>query len=98
MEPLEGPARREASPGLIRILQKIVAWVRSLLGKVGKFLFNHRYHIDDIIAIVRPLVYLYAVAKYGSKSWAPIKISLVLDVIQILVSLSRLVQAGTPRP
>ena len=58
------------------------------------FLFNHRYHLDDIIAIIRPFLYVYAIVRCGTKSYTPIKLSLLLDVVSTLVSISRLVQSA----
>lgn len=40
-----------------------------------------RYALDEVIAIVRPVVYVWAVMKYGRKSYTPIKLSAVLDIL-----------------
>jgi len=49
-----------------------------------------RYSLDEIIAIVRPVIYVYSVMRLGRKSFAPLKISLVLDVVQIVIGVTRL--------
>jgi mannose/fructose/N-acetylgalactosamine-specific phosphotransferase system component IID len=49
-----------------------------------------RYSLDELIAIIRPVVYVYAVMKLGRKSFAPLKISLVLDIAQIVIGVTRL--------
>ena len=71
-----------------------MAFVSQLLKKVAGFLFNHRYHLDDIIAIIRPFIYVYAIVRCGNKSYTPVKISFLLDIVATLVSLSRLVQSA----
>ena len=91
--------RHRKSP-LHILLSRLVEFVRNLISKAASYLFNHRYHMDDIIQIVRPFVYVYAVMKYGHKSFTPLKISFALDVISILISVSRLIQAsngGSPQ-
>jgi mannose/fructose/N-acetylgalactosamine-specific phosphotransferase system component IID len=75
-------------------LTKLVAFVRKTLQGVINFLFSNRYHLDDIIVIVRPFIFVYCVMQYGHKSYTPIKISFVLDMISILLSFSRLVQSA----
>jgi len=49
-----------------------------------------RYSLDELITIIRPVVYVYAVMKLGRKSFAPLKISLVLDIAQIVIGVTRL--------
>lgn len=49
-----------------------------------------RYALDEVIAIVRPVVYVWAVMKYGRKSYTPIKLSAVLDILQIVIGVTRL--------
>lgn len=82
----------EQAPSVMTlIVRRLVSFVRQLLKRVAGFLFNHRYHLDDIIAIVRPFLYVYAVVRCGNKSYTPVKLSLLLDVVATLVSLSRLI-------
>jgi Peroxisomal membrane protein (Pex16) len=40
-----------------------------------------KFCIDEIITIVRPVVYLIAIMKFGRESYLPIKISFVLDIV-----------------
>lgn len=44
-------------------------------------LLNSKFSIDELINIVRPVIYVYAILKFGRRSFRPIKISLALDVI-----------------
>jgi len=75
-------------------LSWLVEVVRKLFARAYRALFNHRYHLDDIINIVRPFIYVYSIIKYGHKSYTPVKISLLLDLIGIVITLSRLIQAS----
>ena len=56
-------------------------------------LVNHKYHWDDILYIVRPFIYVYSVMIYGRKSYTPIKISLAIDLVTILLSVQRVMRA-----
>lgn len=77
----------------------LVKYVRRVFEKVWGFLFNHKYHLDDILMIIRPFIYVYSIMKCGRKSYTPIKISLAMDLISIIVSLNRLIKASkTNRP
>ncbi|CDW78719.1 UNKNOWN [Stylonychia lemnae] len=60
---------------------------RKLACKLGK------YHLDDILFILRPFVYVYFVIQYGRKDYMPIKIIFAMDMIAILISLKRLSQS-----
>lgn len=100
LNPLERNRRSDSnrrSSIVTRVLQYVVGLIKRFLSKIWGFLFNHRYHLDDIIMIIRPFIYVYSVMKYGRKSYTPIKISLALDIISILVTLSRLIQAASPQ-
>ena len=69
------------------IFTTIVRWFYSLL--------INRYHsIDEILNIIRPFIYVYSVIKFGRKSFKPIKISLLIDVIQTGFSLLRLYRSA----
>lgn len=69
---------------------------RKLIKSIFGLLFNQRYHLDDIINIFRPFIFVYLVMKHGRKSYQPIKVSLILDLVSILISFSRLIQASNP--
>ena len=43
-------------------------------------LLNSKFSIDELINIVRPVLYVYCVMRFGRRSFKPIKISLVLDI------------------
>lgn len=52
--------RRPPSP-IWKLLTKLVAFVRKALQSIINFLFSSRYHLDDIIVIVRPFIFVYCV-------------------------------------
>ena len=62
----------------------------SLIKKLSSMIVNNKYHLDDILYILRPFVYVYSVMKYGKKSYKPIKIAFIIDAVSILLSLNRL--------
>lgn len=62
----------------------------SIVRNLAKLVLTKSFCLDEIIAIFRPLVYVYAVFKYGRKSSWPLKLSFALDVVMILISLIRL--------
>lgn len=66
------------------------AFVKELFKLVGNMLLNSKFSIDELINIVRPVIYLYAILRFGRRSFKPIKISLALDIIQVIFSLLRL--------
>jgi len=49
-----------------------------------------KYHIDDVLQILRPPLYIYAVMKCGRKSYFPIKVCMIMDIVSIAVSFYRL--------
>lgn len=49
-----------------------------------------QFHIDDLLFFVRPCIYVFAVMTHGRKSFAPIKIALILDLIAVLCAMKRL--------
>ena len=65
-------------------LQSIVAFIKRLFKTCSKF------SIDEVIAIFRPVVYMWSLIKYGKKSYRPIWISLFLDIAQAIVGIFRL--------
>ena len=79
-----------------KALQTVVSSLRLFFKHIFGFIFSHRYHLDDIINIFRPFIYVYLVMKHGRKSYTPIRISFILDVISILITFSRLIQASNP--
>ena len=56
-------------------------FVKELFKLVGNMLLNSKFSIDELINIVRPVIYLYAILRFGRRSFKPIKISLALDII-----------------
>ena len=57
---------------------------------LGRLLLSSKFCIDEIINIVRPVVYLWSILKFGRKSFKPLKISFALDLVQIFFSLLRI--------
>lgn len=64
--------------------------LKDLLRFFGNLLLNSRFSIDELISIARPVIYMYAVLRLGRRSYRPLKISLLLDVVQITFSVLRL--------
>ena len=56
----------------------------------GNILMNSKFCIDELINIARPVIYLWAILRFGRKSFRPLKISFVLDLVQIVFSCLRL--------
>jgi hypothetical protein len=52
-----------------KALQTIVSTLRAFFKHLFGFIFNHRYHLDDVINIFRPFIYVYLVMKHGRKSY-----------------------------
>lgn len=69
--------------GLWSSIKAALRWVCSLL-------LNRRFCIDELLNIARPVVYVYCVLKFGRRSYKPIKISILFDVLQLLFSAIRL--------
>ena len=67
-----------------------MGFFKDILKFFGNLLLNSRFSIDELINIVRPVVYLYAILRFGRKSFRPLKISLVMDLVQIFFSCLRL--------
>ena len=59
-----------------------------LLKNFFKIVFN-----SDILHIIRPVVYIYLVWKYGKKSWVPIQVSLFMDLLVIFLVFLKLIGA-----
>ena len=57
---------------------------------IANLFVGSKYSLDELIAIIRPVVYVYSVMKFSRKSYTPIKICLVLDVVQIVIGMVRL--------
>ena len=77
----------------ISCAQQFLSLCSKIIRALQNFLYNHHYHFDDILNIVRPFVYVFTVMKYGHKSYTPIKVSLTIDIISIFVSISRLIKS-----
>jgi len=63
---------------------------KELFKFFGNLLLNSRFSIDELINIARPAIYLYSILRYGRRSFKPLKISIVLDLVQILFSCLRM--------
>lgn len=61
-----------------------------LLKQISNLCVGTKYSLDEIVAIVRPVIYVWCVVRFGRKSWLPIKICLLLDLIQIMIGVTRL--------
>lgn len=58
--------------------------------QISNMCVGTKYSLDEILAIIRPVLYVWSVMRFGRKSWTPIKISLVLDLVQIVIGVTRL--------
>ena len=56
-------------------------FIKELLKMIGNLLLNSKFSIDELINIVRPVIYVYSILRFGRRSFKPIKISLALDII-----------------
>lgn len=68
--------------------------VKYLFKLLTKFLIASKISVDEVINIVRPVVYVWSIIKYGRKSYRPLKISFVLDLVQITMGVMRLVRSS----
>lgn len=75
--------KRRPSRGLFQLF-------KDLLKFIGNMLLNSRFSIDELINIARPVIYLYSILRFGRRSFKPLKISLALDLVQIIFSCLRL--------
>jgi hypothetical protein len=53
-------------------------------------LLNTQFSIDELINIARPVIYVYAILRFGRRSFRPLKFSLILDLTQIFFTLLRM--------
>jgi hypothetical protein len=86
--------QRDSSQGFVHSL---FTFVTNLIKKFTNLFFNNRYNLDDILYILRPFIYVYSVMKYGRRSFKPIKIALVLDIVSIGISLIRLIRSANSK-
>ena len=54
---------------------------KDLLTFMGNILLNSKFSIDELINIARPVIYLYSILRFGRRSFRPLKISLMLDIV-----------------
>lgn len=64
--------------------------IKSLFRWLGSMLLNKSFSFDELLAIFRPVVYIYSVLKFGRRSYKPIQISILFDVCQLVISAIRL--------
>ena len=67
---------------------KIAAFIARLVKTCSRF------SPDEIIAIFRPVVYMWSLIKSGVNSYRPIIISLLLDLAQLIIGIVRLRRSG----
>lgn len=71
------------------VLSKIWKFLKSILQKL---LAPSNFHLDEMITIFRPFIYVCLIHKYGRKSSYPLKISFILDLIAMVTSVHRLIK------
>eukprot|EP00347_Sterkiella_histriomuscorum_P018838 403343978 len=76
------------------VFSQMISWLKRLLSTIYNKL--GRYHLDDVLFILRPFIYVYSVYQYGRKSYTPIKICAIIDALAIMVSLHRLSKSQPP--
>lgn len=69
-------------------INSLIFFLKAILGKFLSLIFN-----SDILHILRPVVYVYLVMLHGKKSWIPIKVSLAIDLLVILLVFFKLIGA-----
>ena len=74
-----------------------ISLIKELFKSIGNLLLNSKFSIDELINIVRPVVYVYCILRFGRRSFKPIKISLALDIIQAFFSLVRILRSHKER-
>lgn len=60
--------------------QSLLATVKAAVKWLIGLMLNKSFCIDELINIFRPVVYIYAVLKFGRRSYKPIRISILLDI------------------
>ena len=79
------------------LLSKLLNVIKGILLKFKSLLTGRGYHLDDLIHIFRPFIYVALVTKYGTKDYLPIKISFTLDMVAMVVSLTRLIKSASSK-
>ena len=69
-------------------LKSLLFLVQRMLKRIVSLVFN-----SDILHILRPFVYVYLVMKHGKKSWYPVQVSLVMDLLIIFLVFLKLIGA-----
>lgn len=54
-----------------------------------------RLSFDEIITIVRPVIYVFLVVKMGKKSYFPLKVAFLLDFLQTVIGITRLSRSAS---
>lgn len=57
---------------------------------ISEMCVGSKYSLDEIIAIVRPVIYVWCVIRFGRKSYFPLKVSFILDLVQGIIGMTRL--------
>ena len=73
-KPKEEVVEKRPSRGIFQLF-------KDLLKFFGNLLLNSKFSIDELINIARPVIYLYSILRYGRRSFRPLKISLMLDIL-----------------
>lgn len=78
---LKIPHQKESKP------KTLVQW---LVKTISTYTVGKEWSLDEVLNIVRPAIYVWAVIKFGRKSYTPIKIAAVLDITQFIIGRVRL--------
>ena len=47
---------------------------------ISTYTVGKEWSLDEVLSIIRPAIYVWAVIKFGRKSYTPIKIAAILDI------------------
>ena len=70
--------------GILRKSNKprgLFTFIKDFFKMIGQLLLNSKFSIDELINIVRPVIYVWSILRFGRRSFKPLKISFALDLI-----------------
>lgn len=56
-------------------------FLQTIFKLIADACVGSKYSLDELIAIVRPLIYVWCVLRFGRKSYFPVKVSFALDLV-----------------
>ena len=91
--------KQRASKTIIQSPSQEPAPTKTLIDAITAFIARlvrtcSRFSPDEMIAILRPVVYMWSLIRSGVNSYKPIIISLLLDLAQLIIGIIRLRRSG----